>query len=178
MYKRREDGTIVGVLIDFEPAILSGSQSTNIERTGTMPFMAFDILASIVTDTPQQHLYRHDAESFLWVAIWVCGTYEGGIERQDAPFNDWTQGDARHCRAYKIEFLTSYDEKVWSKSHQARVDVLRKMCYQLYTDDFNRRIATDEDGGVDQPEATEGADNDHDRIERNLFSTLRKELGE
>ena len=93
MYKRQEDGTIVGVLIDFQSAVLNGSQSTNTERTGTMPFMALDILESIAADTHQSHLYRDDAESFLWVTNWVCGTYESGIERQDAPFKAWTQGD-------------------------------------------------------------------------------------
>ena len=178
MYKRREDGTIVGVLIDLESAILNGSQSTNTKRTGTMLFMALDILAS---DIPQVHLYRHDAESFLWVAIWVCGTYEGGIERQDAPFQDWTQRGARHCRTYKFLFLTGHEKKVWSKSHQARARTLQKIRYQLYDDEVQRvwqRRTIEEGDGVDQPEETEGADTDHDRIEHNLWGTLRKELGE
>jgi hypothetical protein len=85
MYKRREDDTIVGMLNDYELAVLGGSQSTNTERTGTMPFMALDILSSIAADTPQVHLYQHDVESFLWVPIWVCGTYEGGKERLSRP---------------------------------------------------------------------------------------------
>jgi len=126
MYKRLGDGTIAGVLIDFDLAILGGSQSTNTERTGAMPFMALDVLSHIANDAHRIHLYRYDAESFLWVAIWVCGTYEGGEERQDAPFEAWTQGGAQHCEAYKRNFLAQ-EEKPWSKSHQDRVDVLQEI---------------------------------------------------
>jgi len=178
MYKRRGD-TVVGVLIDFDLAILGGSQSTNTERTGTMPFMALDILSHIAHDAHRIHLYRYDVESFLWVAIWVCGTYEGGEERQDAPFEAWTQGGASLCQALKLYFLVGR-ENLWSKSHQARVDVLRKIRRLLRVDVFNRieqREAIEEDGGEAQPEEPEGPDTEYNRIDGELFSTLRTKLG-
>ena len=181
MYRRRVDGTIVGVLIDFDLAILSGSRSTNTERTGTMLFMALDMLSSITDDTHPSHLYRHDAESFLWVAIWVCGTYEGGEKRQDASFKDWEQGDAEHCQGFKRNFLAKNDPKLWSKSHQARAGLLRKTRIQLYKDEINRwqqREASEEDGGVVQLEEPEYPDTHYNRIDGELFSALRKELGE
>jgi len=181
MYKRREDGTIVGVLIDFDLAILCGSPSTNTERTGTMHFMALDMLESIAANTHQSHLYRHDAESFLWVAIWVCGTYEGGKERLDAPFKAWTQGDARHCRAFKVEFLSN-NWGDWSKGHQARADVLRKIHEHLFEDGVvkwtRERRTIQASGGVVQPKVAECPDTDYNRINGNLFSTLREKLGE
>jgi hypothetical protein len=137
MYKRRGDGTIVGVLIDFDLAVLSGSQSTNTERTGTMVFMALDLLASIAVDTYQLHLYRHDVESFLWVAIWVCGTYEGGKERQDASFKVCAQGDTGHYFGYKLGFLAFGKGIRWSKDHQAREKHLRRMILHLKIDHAN-----------------------------------------
>ncbi|KAF8751643.1 hypothetical protein RHS01_08286 [Rhizoctonia solani] len=36
--------------------------------TGTLPFMATDLLA----ECPPPHLYRHDLESFYYVLIWIC----------------------------------------------------------------------------------------------------------
>jgi hypothetical protein len=51
------------------------------------------------------------------VAIWVCGTYEGGKERKGAPC-------ARHCRNWKLGFLAGNEEKLWPKGHQAREGVL------------------------------------------------------
>jgi len=180
MYKRRGDGTIAGALIDFDLAILGGSQSTNTERTGTMPFMALDILSRIAVDTHWIHLYRYDVESFLWVAIWVCGTYEGGKERQDAPFEAW---NAQYCEAFKRNFLAGAgkEEKLWSKSHQGRVDLLRKIRNLLYVGDFKRwqqRRTIEEDGGVAQPEVPERPDTEYNRINGTLFITLRTELGE
>ncbi|KAF8699751.1 hypothetical protein RHS03_06943, partial [Rhizoctonia solani] len=37
-------------------------------RTGTLPFMATDLLV----ECPPPHLYRHDLESFYYVLIWIC----------------------------------------------------------------------------------------------------------
>ena len=178
MYKRQEDGAIVGVLIDFDLAIPCGSQITNTERTGTMLFMALDMLSSITDDTHPSHLYRHDAESFLWVAIWVCGTYEGGEERQDAPFKDWAQGGAKLCRALKRDFLANNDPKLWSKSHQAREDLLWKIRNHLDEGAITRRRQSRASGGVVQPEAPGCTDTDYKKIDDCAFSMLRKELGE
>jgi hypothetical protein len=193
MYKRREDSTIVGVLIDFDLAVLRGSQSTNTERTGTMIFMALDMPTSIAADTYQLHLYRYDVESFLWVAIWICGSYEGGKERQDASFKDWTQGDARHCHVYKFGSLRFSREILWSKGHQAREKHLRRMILHLDIDHANRRaqrraqrreqelaiLDAQEAGGVVKPEVPESPESpepDYNWIDSKLFHTLREEL--
>ena len=178
MYKRQEDGKIVGVLNDFDLAIIGGSQSTNTERIGTMLFMALDMLENIVVNTDQVHLYRYDAESFLWVAIWVCGTYEGGGERRDGPFKDWAQGDAKFCRGLKLDFLTSDEAILLSKSHQTRVDLLSKIRVHLEEDIFTRRRQNRARSGVVQPETRGCTETDHKKIYDSLFSTLRKELGE
>ena len=79
------------------------------------------------------------------------------------------------CLALKLNFLARYDKNVWSKSHQARVDVLRKICNQLYEDDFNRsmqRRTIEEGGGEIQPEEIKhpNTDYDYDRINGNLFN--------
>jgi hypothetical protein len=185
MYKRRGDGTIVGVLIDFDLAVLDGSQSTNTERTGTMVFMALDILASITADTYQLHLYRHDAESFLWVAIWVCGTYSGGNERQDALFKYWAQGDAQDCHDRKLGFLHRLEAVRWSKGHQTGVKHLRRASDYLGNDEDVRsllarkvrraQIAIQEAGGVVEPEVPESPQTYNNRIENDFLKYIRVE---
>ncbi|KAF9060933.1 hypothetical protein BDP27DRAFT_1491029 [Rhodocollybia butyracea] len=71
MMDRLEDGSVVGVLSDWDlssPVDDHGSIAPlNSERTGTYPFLAADLL----TDTPPEHLYRHDLESFFYVLIWL-----------------------------------------------------------------------------------------------------------
>ena len=165
-YKRREDGTIVG--------------GTSTERAGTMIFMALDMLASIAANTHQLHLYRHDAELFLWVAIWVCGAHEGGKGRQDALFKVWTQGDTRYCDDQKLGFLGSPNRDggiLWSKGHHAKVD-LGEICFHLYSDDFHRnsqkrqKLAIQAAGGVAEPEVAEPPETDYNRIDSKLCRIL------
>ena len=48
------------------------------ERTGTIPFMAIDLLEKEAIQGKVQHLYQHDAESLIWVLAWVCLRYEDG----------------------------------------------------------------------------------------------------
>lgn len=42
--------------------------STARHRTGTIPFMAHDLLV----DEPPVHLYRHDLESFFYILVWAA----------------------------------------------------------------------------------------------------------
>ena len=140
-----------------------------------MLMLALDIINA---NAHQVHLYRHDAKSFLWVAIWVCGTYEGGKECQDASFKAWAQGDANLCLALKYGFLAGYKEKLWSKSHQAREDLLWKIRNHLDEGAITRRRQSRASGGVVQPEAPGCTDTDYKKIDDSAFSMLRKELGE
>ncbi|KIJ05885.1 hypothetical protein PAXINDRAFT_20885 [Paxillus involutus ATCC 200175] len=56
-----------GVLIDFDLASLATSVGNG--RTGTIPFMAINLLEG-GQDGKVKHLYRHDMESFIWAFIW------------------------------------------------------------------------------------------------------------
>ncbi|KAH0533948.1 hypothetical protein FGG08_007439 [Glutinoglossum americanum] len=63
-----------GFLIDLDYAITVDSTSLQPgssgapHRTGTLPYMAIDILKN----EHGMHLYHHDVESFLYVLIWCC----------------------------------------------------------------------------------------------------------
>ncbi|KAI9774365.1 MAG: hypothetical protein M1840_004259 [Geoglossum simile] len=64
---------LMGFIIDLDYAVrvdLTGNYvpSGATHRTGTLPFMAIDILYNPATT----HLYNHDIESFLYVLIWYC----------------------------------------------------------------------------------------------------------
>ena len=47
------------------------------ERTGTLPFMALDLLSDEAWKGNVQRLYRHDLEGFIWILPWVFLQYEG-----------------------------------------------------------------------------------------------------
>ncbi|KIM39465.1 hypothetical protein M413DRAFT_191595 [Hebeloma cylindrosporum] len=65
-----------GILNDFDMAaeITDGvAHSTNSHhRTGTLPFMARELLGV----TNPEHLYRHDLESFFYILIWAAVHYD------------------------------------------------------------------------------------------------------
>lgn len=85
MYRRGNDGQVLGV--------------------GTMPFMALVLLEDEALCGQVRHLYEHDAESFVWVLLWLCVRYENGKLRNDPPLNAWLGISARQCWAEKSSFL-------------------------------------------------------------------------
>ncbi|KAH0559931.1 hypothetical protein GP486_003546 [Trichoglossum hirsutum] len=54
--------------IDINPESLQPASSGAPHRTGTLPYMAIDIL----NNNHGAHLYHHDVESFLYVLLWCC----------------------------------------------------------------------------------------------------------
>ena len=73
------NGGIRGYLIDFDLASLVGRDSHNLDPTGTMPFMALELLNSVrLGQAPAPHTYAHDAEAVCWVILWLGVQYEDG----------------------------------------------------------------------------------------------------
>ena len=63
-----------GVLNDFDLArLVEGNEGAGgKENTGTMPFMALDLLNDQAFKGMVPRLYRHDAESFAWCLVYIC----------------------------------------------------------------------------------------------------------
>ena len=63
-----------GVLNDFDLARLStpNRQPSATDNTGTLPFLALDLLNERAFKGLVPRLYRHEAESFTWCLIYVC----------------------------------------------------------------------------------------------------------
>ena len=102
---RKVEGKIVGVLNDFDLASTQQS-ATGTERTGTVPFMALDLLDDLALQGHVKHAYQHDAESFIWVLIWISLRYDDGKTRKHGrPLDAWLRVDAVGCREKKTDFL-------------------------------------------------------------------------
>ena len=70
-----ETGNPVGIVNDFDLATWVDHPTTNNDRTGTIPFMAIDLLDGGL-DKRIPRLYRHDLESFIWVLAYVTVSYK------------------------------------------------------------------------------------------------------
>ena len=69
-----DPATKQGVLNDFDLAREGGPnrKPTAKDNTGTMPFLALDLLNEEAFKGLVPRLYRHDAESFAWCLIYIC----------------------------------------------------------------------------------------------------------
>ena len=95
----------VGVLGDWDLArVISSFGTTNTDRTGTIPFMARQLLLG----KPVVHMFRHDAESFIWLFLWVCGCSDGSKrEVLVHPYKVWRKLDMPACKTAKGAFLSA-----------------------------------------------------------------------
>jgi hypothetical protein len=103
-----KDGKRIGVLNDYDLSSLADDPCPRgNERTGTVPFMALDLLSPNAQRGEVKHLYRHDLESFIWVFIWICFSYSGGalLPAQLRPLDRWATFDAVTCGKEKYFFL-------------------------------------------------------------------------
>ncbi len=102
MYRKGRDNSkqkfqILGVLNDFDlSSFLPPKEAASLHRTGTPPYMAFDLLGQ----SDVGHLYRHDVEAFYYVLLLLCCRYEivqsaeGKAMKElpsnkDMPFEEW-----------------------------------------------------------------------------------------
>ncbi|KAG8941179.1 hypothetical protein FRC03_004775 [Tulasnella sp. 419] len=110
MYYRLDDGRVMGLLndSDLSTLIMNGKEDglTGLPRTGTILFMALDLLGDDALVGEVDYQYKHDFESFLWVLVWITRRYDEGKEIPDPPFGKWLT-DHETCR---MEKLASYDD--------------------------------------------------------------------
>ncbi|KAG8741761.1 hypothetical protein FRC10_002428 [Ceratobasidium sp. 414] len=107
MVKREKQSE--GVLIDLDlaheekPAGANEQGPTSLHRTGTLPFMALDLLQG---QENHPHYHRHDLESFVYVLTWIAGRYENGEELDTNLFHEWCEGSWQSMTSKKEAFLS------------------------------------------------------------------------
>jgi hypothetical protein len=104
----RKGGKLIGVLNDYDLSSLAnvlGPQGN--ERTGTVPFMALELLTAKAQRGEVKHLYRHDLESFMWVFAWIFLRYRRGVllPQRLRSFDEWAALDAVACGEKKFFFM-------------------------------------------------------------------------
>ncbi|KAG2034120.1 hypothetical protein BDR03DRAFT_965888 [Suillus americanus] len=103
------NGQWIGVLNDYDLSSIKRDGPSGKERTGTVPFMAIDLLEEPGLEGKVSHLYRHDAESLVWVLVWVCLRYQGGkLLSNGRLLDDWLKVDAKGCEKEKSSFLRKF----------------------------------------------------------------------
>lgn len=126
-----ENGWVVGVLNDFDQSSWikpgeTGGPFAHV-RTGTMPFMAFELLRPAAISGRVEHIYAYDAQSFFWASAWILTGYERGKLVNDPPFyKKWHNVDQEMCRVYKLAALADPTDLVVQPSHVEYHDWLQR----------------------------------------------------
>ena len=98
---------IRGVLNDFDLSYQMTDESpspnnpTSHQRTGTLPFMAVDLLG----DEPPLQGYRHDLESFFWVILLHISQHQATEVGKSRLNFDWLFGDRVQNQLVKLKII-------------------------------------------------------------------------
>ena len=100
-----------GVLNDFDLSTIMkpGDRNPNrqgLERTGTLPFMAVELLHEKGFDGKIPRRYEHELESFAWVLVWVSRCVVGG-EEYEPPLRlrQWLSNNNDEVYLSKLGFI-------------------------------------------------------------------------
>jgi hypothetical protein len=144
MMFKRTNGEIRGYLIDFDLAGLEGRDSHNLDRTGTMPFMALELLESVAPGQPPiLHTYAHDAEAVCWVTLWLGVQYAAG-RRVGYSFDNWEMVDAVTCYQKKHFVLRHLHVHPFTKPNELLQAPIRAIFTKIKIHDAQKDIAIGE----------------------------------
>jgi hypothetical protein len=96
--------------------------------------MALNLLTPEAIAGDGEHVYRHNAESFIWVLAWICLRYDNGkLLRKNRPLDEWLTVDATECHKEKVYFLTRLLKMNPTPSNQKNFDVAMQCLAVVYT---------------------------------------------
>lgn len=132
---RLVDEKPVGVLNDWDLAVDAFEPGhAALERTGTVPYMALELLAAIYSGKAIPHIYGYDREAFIWVSIWLAVCYEHGTLREDHPLRAWQTGDYNTCSEKKSHFMMNWQDDNYLGSLPSAVDIGWRIASALLLD--------------------------------------------
>ncbi|KAG8957335.1 hypothetical protein FRC03_010262 [Tulasnella sp. 419] len=105
-YQQLDCGRRLIKFFDFDHARKHDQKQSSRHFTGTLPFLAIDLL--LHNNAP--YLVRFDYESMLWTSLWIAVCYENGKDQfgaNDHPLFDWfnPQFSMKQIANSKIAFL-------------------------------------------------------------------------
>ena len=141
---KKADG-FKGTLIDLDLAEEVGSSPSRLQtRTGTLQFMAIEVLEGKVS-----HTYRHDLESFLYVLIWLCARRGWVISgnANERPEIDllsmWYAGPFEDIARRKCDSMGKRVFEIITHKFPSEFDCVKPLCRRL-----RGILFSDEGGGL------------------------------
>jgi serine/threonine protein kinase len=152
-----------GILNDFDLAKLVKEMQCGPSakhKTGTLPFLALDLLHS----WNSQHLFQHDFESFLYVIMWIVARYENGEEKFTEELVLWLCKDPGRVLSSKLLLF----------SHPFELDKVRWKQSQTYPTIFDTWINPLSDALQDLMERTKRASRKRSTVSKEDVDQFRE----
>jgi hypothetical protein len=119
MYRKdKYTDDVIGVLADFDLSSLQAKTSRNTERTGTVPFMALDLLSPEALAGKVAHDYCHEAEAYFWVGVYDTACYDNGHTVHSADPAQWNSLGATAMFKEKKAYLSFTGKHVATPSQK------------------------------------------------------------
>lgn len=94
-----------GVLTDFDLSVLQWEPRViGTDRTGTVPFMATELLTEAYWRGLTKRFYRHELEALIWILPYTFLLYQDGMRRPNTYVDAWRTSDYNICREKKVDF--------------------------------------------------------------------------
>ncbi|KAG2149147.1 uncharacterized protein EDB93DRAFT_1337111 [Suillus bovinus] len=183
----RKKRKLIGVLNDYDlSSLVDDPGPRGNERTGTVPFMALDLLHAKAQRGEVKHLYRHNLESFLWVLTWIFLRYRQGalLPKQSRLLDEWATLGAITCGEKKLVFLENVFDHKPPYLQISGSDIDRSLwlllidCFEaLDVDASNRRRHTYHVRRIQEQQLMEGSGeqlNAEETIEEDMDNVLGK----
>lgn len=170
MYYKEGEVTL-GVPNDWDLAIdiHSNPQHHGLERTGTVPYMALDLLQ--YGEGQIRHLYRHDHEATIWIVTWVFLCYKNGkyVGNSHNPrLGRWRTGNYIDCSEAKKAFLLTLAQQEaqeeWKFDWKFVLSLLRDLRNGVLSRDDQR----------EQPHQPVTEEDDPDGVLRAQWATIER----
>jgi len=132
MYNPSPTGEPEGVLNDYDLASWTDHPTANSDRTGTLPFMSLNMLNSGLEDRIPR-LYRHDAESLIWVLAYITLVdveYRGCSVKIFRPqkIDSWFGEDRESHISSKYAFPGGYGRRLpVTEPYERYIDTIRNL---------------------------------------------------
>ena len=120
-----------GVLNDFDLSTIMqpGDRNPNrqgLERTGTLPFMAVELLHQKGFDGKIPRRYDHELESFVWVLVWVSRCVAGGEEcKRPQRLKEWLGHNNDEVYKSKLAFIQEQWEIPTTQDYESLAMVIQ-----------------------------------------------------
>ena len=100
-----------GVLTDFDLSIIAWrTRVLGTDRTGTIPFMALELLRKAYWDGKVIRRYHHELEAFIWMLPFVFLAYDNGkLDPNNQFIKYWITSDYLTCGEKKLAYISTDD---------------------------------------------------------------------